>query len=57
MIDFLKLTVGLVVIAAILAAVPIFAYIFGGGLALLGLYYLMHEYQEEERRNAEERTD
>lgn len=57
MIDFLKLTVGLAVCAAFLVAIPVFAYIFGGGLALLGLYYLINEYQEEERRNAEDRTD
>lgn len=48
MLDLLKLTVGIAIVTGLLIAVPIFAYIFGVGLALAVLYYLLKEFKEAE---------
>jgi len=46
MFNIIKLTIGITVIASILLAIPVFAYILGGGLALVVLYKLIIEYEE-----------
>ena len=48
MLDLLKLTVGIAIVTGLLFAVPIFAYIFGVGLALAVLYALIREFKEAE---------
>ncbi len=49
MLDLLKLTVGIAIVSGLILAVPVFAYIFGVGLALVVLNLLIKEYKEAEK--------